>query len=58
MPDVKVLDASGYTQDLMLRNGEPGPAVQLLAKPYSKMELAAKVRELLNQRTDDQPRDT
>jgi CheY-like chemotaxis protein len=48
LPGLKVLFASGYAQDSMLRNGKLEPGVQLLAKPYTKMELATKVRELLD----------
>ncbi len=47
-PGLKVLYASGYTQDSMLRNGRLEPGIQLLAKPYSKADLAARIRELLD----------
>jgi signal transduction histidine kinase len=48
-PTLKVLFASGYTRDKMLHSGEVQPGMQLLAKPYGKLELATRIRELLDQ---------
>lgn len=46
-PGLKVLYASGYTQDSMMHNGKLDAGVHLLAKPYGKAELARKLREAL-----------
>ncbi|WP_235537413.1 hybrid sensor histidine kinase/response regulator [Sphingomonas sp. Root1294] len=47
-PDLKVLYNSGYTRDAIMRDGKLEPGVDLIAKPFTFMTLAAKVRELLD----------
>jgi CheY-like chemotaxis protein len=47
-PRVAILYASGYSDDTLLRDGRLGDTVQLLAKPYRRRDLAAKVRLVLD----------
>ena len=46
-PDLKVLFTTGYTRNAIVHNGVLDPAVNLLQKPASLEELAAKVRSVL-----------
>ena len=46
-PQMKVLFMSGYTADVMLRHGLTEEAVNVLAKPFTRLELARKIREAL-----------
>jgi len=48
LPDLKVLFTSGYTQNAIVHSGRLDPGVQLLSKPYSREQLAAKVRQVLD----------
>lgn len=47
-PDVRVLFFSGYTTDFIRNRGELDDGVELLNKPVAPLELATKVRELLD----------
>ncbi len=47
-PGLRVLFASGYTQDALIRQGRLEPGQRLIAKPFASGELAAKVREALD----------
>jgi two-component system cell cycle sensor histidine kinase/response regulator CckA len=47
-PDTKVLYASGYTADEFARNSALGTERTFLTKPFSREELARKIRELLD----------
>jgi CheY-like chemotaxis protein len=47
-PDLPVLYCSGYAHDALAPDGETVPARNMLAKPYRRRELAAKLRELLD----------
>ena len=47
-PDLKVLFTTGYTRNAVMHNGVLDAGVQLLGKPYTVEELAAKVREVLD----------
>jgi CheY-like chemotaxis protein len=47
-PRVAILYTSGYSDDALLRDGRLGDAVQLLAKPYRRRDLATKVRLALD----------
>ena len=49
-PDIEVLFTSGYTENAIVHGGRLDAGVQLLSKPYSREELARKVRQLLNGR--------
>jgi two-component system CheB/CheR fusion protein len=48
-PDIKVLFMSGHTDDALLRHGVTKGGSALLQKPFSLTELAAKVREVLDE---------
>jgi len=47
LPGLKVLFTSGYTQNAIVHGGRLDPGVELLSKPYSRQQLAFKVRQLL-----------
>jgi len=47
-PSLKVLFASGYTDDALFRQGVRRAEVEFIAKPYSPSELLKKVRKVLN----------
>jgi CheY-like chemotaxis protein len=51
-PDLKVLFTSGYTADIIGRHGMLAADVAFLAKPFSPMELARKVRACLDLRPE------
>lgn len=46
-PALKVLYTSGYTQNAIVHGGRIDPGVELLSKPYSRQQLAFKVRQVL-----------
>ena len=46
-PELKVLYTSGYTENAIVHHGRLDPGVQLLSKPYSRAELAQKIRAAL-----------
>jgi len=46
-PGMKVLFTSGYTEDAISHRGRLNPGVLLLAKPYSKAEIARMIRHAL-----------
>ncbi|MCH8206415.1 MAG: response regulator [Chloroflexi bacterium] len=46
-PETKVLYTSGYTDDMMVNYGFPGPASEFVQKPFTPAVLARKVREVL-----------
>ncbi|MDY0220046.1 MAG: response regulator [Desulfobacterium sp.] len=47
-PDIKVLFMSGYTADVIAHRGVLEQGVQFIAKPFSREELAKKLRETLD----------
>jgi len=47
-PDMKILYMSGYTEHTVLRDGMAESSVPLLSKPFQKIELANKVRNVLD----------
>jgi PAS domain S-box-containing protein len=47
-PSLKVLFASGYTRDAIMRDGKLEAGVDLISKPFTFATLASKVRELLD----------
>lgn len=46
-PAVKILFTSGYTENAIVHHGRLDRGVNLLSKPYTRMELASKVRLVL-----------
>lgn len=48
MPDLKVLFTTGYTRNAIVHNGTLDAGTQLLQKPFSVDQLAAKIREVLD----------
>jgi PAS domain S-box-containing protein len=46
-PAVKVLFVSGYTDSQIVREGELAPGTDFLQKPFTREQLASKVREVL-----------
>ncbi len=46
-PGLKVLYTSGYTADVIARQGSLEPGMEFLPKPFGAAQLAAKVREVL-----------
>ena len=47
-PSVRVLFMSGYTADVIARDGALERGTAFLAKPFTRIELASKVHEVLN----------
>ncbi|WP_069269399.1 PAS domain S-box protein [Paraburkholderia nodosa] len=47
LPHLKVLFTSGYTQNGIVHGGRLDPGVHLLSKPYSRAQLASRIRRLL-----------
>jgi len=47
-PDLKVLFTTGYTRNAVVHNGVLDPGVELIGKPFTIEELAAKIREVLD----------
>ncbi len=46
--DLKVLYTSGYTENAIVHHGRLDPGVQLLSKPYRRLELARRIRLVLD----------
>jgi PAS domain S-box-containing protein len=49
-PGLKVLFTTGYTRNAIVHHGRLDPGVNLIGKPYSFDELAAKIRSVLDER--------
>jgi CheY-like chemotaxis protein len=47
-PGLKVLFTTGYTRNAIVHNGKLDPGVNLISKPFTYEQLAAKVRALLD----------
>jgi two-component system cell cycle sensor histidine kinase/response regulator CckA len=47
-PDIKVLFVSGYTEDIIVRQGGLGAGARFIRKPFTPQELQVVVRELLD----------
>ena len=47
-PELKVLFTTGYTRNAVVHNGVLDAGVDLLGKPYSVEQLAAKMRDMLD----------
>jgi CheY-like chemotaxis protein len=50
---LKVLFTSGYTPNAIVHGGRLDPGVELLSKPYSREQLAQKIRQLLGPSNED-----
>jgi CheY-like chemotaxis protein len=48
-PMLKVLYCSGYTENAIGRQGPLDTAVEFLSKPYTRLELARRIRQLMNE---------
>jgi signal transduction histidine kinase/ActR/RegA family two-component response regulator len=48
IPMLKILFTSGYTENAIVHNSRLDAGVELLSKPYSREQLAAKVRRVLD----------
>ena len=48
-PETKILFSSGYTENVIVHHGVLQAGISYLAKPYTPLVLAAKVREVLDQ---------
>src|ERR1700675_2381156 len=55
LPDLKVLFTSGYTQNAIVHGGRLDPGVELLSKPYSREQLAQKIRHMLGLQGRESP---
>ncbi len=51
-PDIKILFTSGYTRDAITRDGRLPAGLDLISKPFTYVDLATKVRDLLNKSGD------
>ena len=49
-PDMKVLLTSGYADDALVRSEAPRPRTDFLPKPFTPVNLAQKVREVVDRR--------
>ena len=47
-PDIQILFMSGYTADVIAHQGILEDGVFYISKPFSKREIAVKVREVLD----------
>ena len=47
LPGIAVLFTSGYTENSIVHGGRLDPGVQLLSKPYTREQLARKIRHVL-----------
>jgi CheY-like chemotaxis protein len=48
-PNLKVLFTTGYTRNAIVHNGQLDPGIQLLGKPFTYSDLAAKIRTVLDE---------
>jgi hypothetical protein len=54
-PDQRILFTSGYTDDTIRLGGLPNITAQFISKPYTAVDLARKVRELLDREVGSLP---
>jgi len=47
-PDLRVLFTSGYTENAIVHHGRLDPDIDFLSKPYSREQLSAKLRRVLD----------
>jgi signal transduction histidine kinase len=48
LPNLKVLFATGYARNALLHRGRIKPGVELMTKPFTDVELAARIRDVLD----------
>jgi two-component system, cell cycle sensor histidine kinase and response regulator CckA len=48
-PDMKILFMSGYTANVIARHGVLDKGLHFIQKPFSKMDIAVKIRKVLEQ---------
>jgi CheY-like chemotaxis protein len=53
IPGIEVLFTSGYTQNAIVHGGRLDPGVNLISKPYSREQLARKIRLMLADRQQE-----
>jgi CheY-like chemotaxis protein len=54
-PDLKVLFTTGYARNAIVHHGRLDPGVELLVKPFTYADLAAKVRQVLGENRPSTP---
>ena len=54
-PGLRVLYMTGYTRNAIVHHGRLDPGINMVSKPFSFEELAARVRERLIPRTETRP---
>jgi DNA-binding response OmpR family regulator len=47
-PDLRILFTTGYSRDAIIHHGRLDAGVQLITKPFTFDQLAARVREVLD----------
>jgi CheY-like chemotaxis protein len=47
-PNLKVLFVTGYAENAVIGNGHLEPGMQVITKPFSMEDLAAKVRKMID----------
>ena len=47
-PTLKVLFTTGYARNAIVHHGRLDPGVELITKPFSYTDLAARIRDLLD----------
>jgi signal transduction histidine kinase len=47
-PAIKILFTSGYTRNSIIRHGRLEPGIEFLGKPYRKVQLTEKIRDVLS----------
>ena len=57
IPGLPVLLATGYTDDLVLQNANNIQSMDIMSKPYRRIELAERVRSALDKAADHKPND-
>ncbi|MDR6818303.1 PAS domain S-box-containing protein [Neorhizobium sp. 2083] len=56
LPHLGVLFTSGYTENSIVHGGRLDPGVNLLSKPYTREALARKIRQVIDQNRQAQPK--
>lgn len=47
-PDIKVLFTTGYARNAIVHQGRLDPGVELITKPFTRVQLAARIRDVLD----------